>query len=167
MAATNLITDRTAEDVAEAKRLIEKFLSGKTLTESERAAYFAGLRGNYNYTDLNRVESKAAEVASLLTAAGYPTSISVKTNWRASDKLRRADIVRYLDNIAAIRRILPESVAPAAVPISRWIDYTAANDIERTLWAVEAALDGITQYLRRCGTFAAGGSYAAQIIRRA
>lgn len=167
MAATDLITDRTAEDVAEAKRLIDKYESGETLTESERAAYFAGLRGRYSYTDLNRVEAKAAEVASLLTAAGYPTSISVKTDWRRSDKLHHADIVRYLDNIATIRRILPEVMAPPAVPISRWLDYAAANDIERTLWAVESALDGITQYLRRCGTFVAGGSYAAQIIRRA
>ena len=162
-----MIYDRTQADVDAANRIISKLNAGEALTDEERTLYDAGLRGSYNYTDLNRVESKAAEVASLLTNAGYPTNISVKTDWRASDKLRRADIVRYLDNIATIRRILPEVMAPPAVPISRWLDYAAANDIERTLWAVETALDGITQYLRRCGTFAAGGSYAAQIIRRA
>ena len=162
----DLIFDRTQADVDEVTRLTEG-MKNRTLTEAERKQYFSEMKGRYIYTDLNRVESKAAEVAALLTAAGYPTSISVKTNWRASDKLRRADIVRYLDNIATIRRILPEVMAPPAVPISRWLDYAAANDIERTLWAVEAALDGISQYLRRCGTFAAGGSYAAQIIRRA
>jgi hypothetical protein len=162
----DLIFDRTQADVDEVTRLTEG-MKNRTLTEAERKQYFSEMKGRYSYTDLNRVEAKAAEVASLLTASGYPTSISVKTNWRASDKLRRADIVRYLDNIATIRRILPEVMAPPAVPISRWLDYAAANDIERTLWAVESALDGITQYLRRCGTFAAGGSYAAQIIRRA
>ena len=163
----SMIYDRTQADVDDANRIIAKINNGEALTQDEQNRVDAGLKGRYNYTDLNRVESKAAEVAALLTAAGYPTSISVKTDWRASDKLRRADIARYLDNIATIRRILPEVMAPPAVPISRWLDYAAANDIERTLWAVEAALDGITQYLRRCGTFAAGGSYAAQIIRRA
>lgn len=163
----DLIYDRTAEDVSEATRIIAKLQSGTSLTESESAAYFDGLKGRYSYTDLNRVEAKTAAVAAALTAAGYPTTLTTRTNWTAADKLRRADIERYLGNIAAIRRILPESMAPAAVPISRWLDWSAANDIERTLHEVEAALDGITQYLRVCGTFAAGGSYAAQMIRRA
>lgn len=162
----DLIYDRTQADVDEVARLTEG-MKASTLTEEERKQYFSAMKGRYSYTDLNRVEAKTAEVAALLTAAGYPTNISVKTDWRRSDKLHHADIVRYLDNIATIRRILPEVMAPPAVPISRWLDYAAANDIERTLWAVETALDGITQYLRRCGTFASGGSYAAQIIRRA
>lgn len=163
----DLIFDRTRDDLAEAERIIGKLQARQTLTAAESAAYDAGLRGRYGYTDLNRVEAKTAEVAALLTARGYPTAVATRTNWTDADKMHRADIVRYLDNIATIRRILPEVMAPPAVPISRWLDYAAANDIERTLWAVEAALDGITQYLRRCGTFAAGGSYAAQIIRRA
>ena len=163
----NMIFDRTRADIDTANQIISKINRGETLTAEERSLYDSGLKGRYNYTDLNRVEAKAAEVAALLTAAGYPTSISVKTNWRASDKMRHADIERYLGNIATLRRILPEVMAPAAVPMTRWLDYAAANDIERTLYVVEAALDGITQYLRRSGTFTAGGSYAAQMIRRA
>ena len=163
----DLIFDRTPADNAEADRIIGKLQQGQALTAEESAAYFAGLRGRYSYTDLNRVEAKAAEVAALLTASGYPTTLTVRTNWRASDKMRRADIERYLGNIATLRRILPEMMAPAAVTMTRWLDYAAANDIERTLYVVETAIDGITQYLRRSGTFTAGGSYAAQMIRRA
>lgn len=162
----DLIFDRTQADVDEVARLTEG-MKARTLTEEERKQYFSAMKGRYSYTDLNRVEAKTAEVAAMLTARGYPTAVVTRTNWTDDDKMHHADIVRYLDNIATIRRILPEVMAPPAVPISRWLDYTAANDIERTLWAVETALDGITQYLRRCGTFAAGGSYAAQIIRRA
>lgn len=162
----DLIFDRTPADVAEAWRIIGKLQRKESLTESERAAYFAGLKGRYSYTDLNRVESKAAEVAALLTAKGYPTTIAVKTDWAPGDKMRLADVARYLGNIAEIRRILPEAMAPAAVTMARWLNYAAANDIERTLWTVEAAIDSISQYLRRSGTFAAGGSYAAQMIRR-
>lgn len=162
-----MIYDRTQADVDEATRIVAKVNDGKTLTEDEQKRYDEGLKGKYNYTDFNRVEAKTAEVAALLTENGYPTEIAVKTDWKSTDKLRPADITRYLGNIAAIRRILPETMAPAAVPLTRWIDYTAANDIERTLAVVESAIDGILQNLRRCGTFAAGGSYTTQMIRRA
>lgn len=162
-----MIYDRTRADVDTANQIIAKINRGETLTAAEKALYSAGLKGRYNYTDLNRVETKTAELVSLMQGCGYHIELAVKTNWKQSDTIRRADIERYLGNIATLRRILPEVMAPPAVPISRWLDYAAANDIERTLWAVESALDGITQYLRRCGTFAAGGSYAAQIIRRA
>ena len=163
----DLIFDRTPADIAEAGRIIGKLQNGNVLTESERVTYFSGLRGRYSYTDLNRVETKAAEVAALLTEKGYPTTIAVKTDWAPGDKMRRADVTRYLGNIAAIRRVLPEAMAPPAVPLTRWLDYAAANDIERTLWVVESAIDSIAAYLRRSGTFTAGGSYAAQMIRRA
>ncbi len=163
----DLIFDRTPADITEAERIIGKLQQGKALTAEESAAYFAGLRGRYNYTDLNRVESKVAAIAALLTERGYPTSVEVKTNWTASDKMRRADIVRYLGNITTIRRILPEAMLPAAVTLTRWLDYAAANDIERALWVVETSIDSISQYLRRSGTFTAGGSYQTQIIRRA
>lgn len=163
----DLIYDRTAADSTEAKRIIGKLQRGETLTAAESAAYFAGLRGAYSYTDLNRVEAKAGEVAELLTENGYPTAITIKTNWTAADKFRREDAARYLGNIAEIRRVLPEAMAPAAVTLDRWLDLAAANDIERTLAVVESAIDGILQNLRRCGTFAAGGSYTTQMIRRA
>lgn len=161
-----LIFDRTQADADEVNRLTEGMRAG-TLSEEDTERYYSELKGRYSYTDLNRVESKAAEVAALLTAKGYPTTIAVKTDWAPGDKMRLSDVTRYLGNIAEIRRILPEAMAPAAVTMARWLDYAAANDIERTLWTVEAAIDSISQYLRRSGTFAAGGSYAAQMIRRA
>ena len=161
-----LIFDRTQADVDENLRLTAGMKDG-TLTEPEKELYFSELKGRYSYTDLNRVESAVAEIAAKLTANGFPTDVSVKTDWEPEDKMRRADVIRYLNNIDAIRRRLPESVAPAAVPISRWLDYTAANDIERTIWMAESVIGSIALHLRRCGTFTAGGSYASQTIRRA
>lgn len=161
-----LIFDRTQADADEVNRLTEGMRAG-TLSEEDTERYYSELKGRYIYTDLNRVEAKAAEVAALLTDKGYPTTIEVKTDWAPGDKMRRADVTRYLGNIAAIRRVLPEAMAPPAVPLTRWLDYAAANDIERTLWTVEAAIDSIAAYLRRSGTFTAGGSYQTQVIRRA
>lgn len=163
----SMIFDRTQADVDTANRIITKINNGEPLTTEEQSLYDAGLRGRYNYTDLNRVETKVKELEVLLTNNGYPVQVNTKTNWAGQDELRLADVTRYLGNIAEIRRILPEAMAPAAVTMARWLDYAAANDIERTLWTVEAAIDSISQYLRRSGTFAAGGSYAAQMIRRA
>ena len=36
----------------------------------------------YNYTDLNRVEAKAEELAALMTAEGYIVTVSVKRTGR-------------------------------------------------------------------------------------
>jgi len=163
----SMIFDRTQADVDTANRIITKINNGEPLTTEEQSLYDTGLRGRYNYTDLNRVETKVKELEVLLTNNGYPVQVNTKTNWTGQDELRLADVTRYLGNIAEIRRILPEAMAPAAVTQARWLDYAAANDIERTLWTVEAAIDSISQYLRRSGTFAAGGSYAVQMIRRA
>lgn len=163
----SMIFDRTQADVDTANRIITKINNGEPLTTEEQSLYDAGLRGRYNYTDLNRVETKVKELEVLLTNNGYPVQVNTKTNWTGQDELRLSDVARYLGNIAEIRRILPEAMAPAAVTQARWLDYAAANDIERTLWTVEAAIDSISQYLRRSGTFAAGGSYAVQMIRRA
>ena len=50
---TNLIYDRTLEDVAEVRRLLAKLdpETGDGLTAAEQAKWDAGLKGAYNFTD--------------------------------------------------------------------------------------------------------------------
>lgn len=75
---TNLIYDRTLEDVAEVRRLLAKLdpETGDGLTAAEQAKWDAGLKGAYNFTDLNRVESAVKLLAVALTSAGYPVSVT-------------------------------------------------------------------------------------------
>lgn len=75
---TNLIYDRTLEDVAEVRRLLAKLdpETGDGLTAAEQAKWDAGLKGAYNFTDLNRVESAVKTLAAALTSAGYPVEIT-------------------------------------------------------------------------------------------
>ena len=75
---TNLIYDRTLEDVAEVRRLLAKLdpETGDGLTAAEQAKWDAGLNGAYNCADLNRVESAVKSLAAALTAAGYPVSVT-------------------------------------------------------------------------------------------
>lgn len=75
---TNLIYDRTLEDVAEVRRLLAKLdpETGDGLTAAEQAKWDAGLKGAYNFTDLNRVESAVKLLAAALTSAGYPVAVT-------------------------------------------------------------------------------------------
>lgn len=75
---TNLIYDRTLEDVAEVRRLLAKLdpETGDGLTAAEQAKWDAGLKGAYNFTDLNRVEAAVKTLAVALTSAGYPVSVT-------------------------------------------------------------------------------------------
>ena len=72
-----LIFDRTQADVDRAAYLIGKIQRRETLTEAEQAEYFAGLRGCYNITDLNRVEAKVRELAEVLRSYGYSVDYTV------------------------------------------------------------------------------------------
>ena len=75
---TNLIYDRTLEDVAEVRRLLAKLdpETGDGLTAAEQAKWDAGLKGAYNFTDLNRVEAAVKQLAAALTSAGYPVAVT-------------------------------------------------------------------------------------------
>ena len=71
----NLITDRTAADLAAAREIIAKVQRGETLTEAEQSQFDAGLRGCYNASDLNRVEAAVKSIAAELNAAGYAVEV--------------------------------------------------------------------------------------------
>ena len=75
---TNLIYDRTLEDVSEVRRLLAKLdpETGDGLTAAEQAKWDAGLKGAYNFTDLNRVEAAVKTLAASLTSAGYPVGVT-------------------------------------------------------------------------------------------
>ena len=87
---TNLIYDRTLEDVAEVRRLLAKLdpETGDGLTAAEQAKWDAGLKGAYNFTDLNRVESAVKLLAAALTSAGYLVKVTPVLKGNAEKKLK-------------------------------------------------------------------------------
>lgn len=54
---TDLVTDRTNDDVAELKALIQKGLAN--MTAAEKTKYLAGMKGAYNVDDVLRVQAAA------------------------------------------------------------------------------------------------------------
>ena len=61
-----LITDRTSQDVARVKELTFKDMTADELTE-----WLAGMKGAYNYTDLNRVNEAVIYVTERLKTVGW------------------------------------------------------------------------------------------------
>lgn len=68
---STLVTDRTQQDVAYAKQLAEKLVTG-TATEEEKAEWNSfTLKGVYNHTDLNRVTTALEVLKVKLESYGY------------------------------------------------------------------------------------------------
>lgn len=78
-------------------------------------------------------------------------------DWQYTDTMLESDVLLYLENIAALRNVikLPPDVPPIPT-IDRWIDWMAANDIERIVYELDRMIYGIVPLFRRCGTFRAG-----------
>lgn len=132
----NLITDRTQADVDRYVELNSKGLSG--MTDAERTEWKTFLKGAYNFTDMNRVESAVEYVANRLTNEGYVVTPVIKKNWKVTDKPTLFDIKRYMKNVADIRAALTTfETTPEAPSTERKLNFQTANDIEQILLDVD------------------------------
>ena len=144
----NLITDRTQADVIRANEINKKVYDASasaaasavdadalidpmeiaefTLTDAEFEEWLSGLKGAYNYTDLNRVETAVADIANL-----WIPGLNTKTDWTMQDEITNTEMMRYLSNI---QRIRSEAGSSANIPVNmNRFDYVFANNIEQVL----------------------------------
>lgn len=160
-----LITDRTQADVDRAVYLLKK---GKDMTPEELAEFLGPLKGFYNYTDMNRVETAVGYLALLLVQAPaylrqYASDlgvawdalydvpydpddysiISTKTDWANGDIPTHLQMVRYIGNIKLIRSAI-DSGSIAYIPDTMdKLTFRIANDIEQLLVDVGSALEAL------------------------
>lgn len=131
-----LITDRTQEDVARHAELKAK--GWQSMTAEEKSEWQTSLKGGYNYTDLNRVESAVEYVAQKLTEAGYIVIPVIKKNWKVTDKPTLEDMKRYMQNVSDIRKALATfSTTPNAPTTEQKLNYQMANAMEQILIDVD------------------------------
>lgn len=125
-----LITNRTHADCERARYLLDKVHRGEELTPAENVEYFSGLRGSYTMPiDWNRVES-AVSILSKQMGLGLVT----KTDWTYQDIATASEIKRYLGNIRRLYDAMDDKEDLEEPPtIDEWIDYRAANRIEKIL----------------------------------
>lgn len=132
----NLITDRTQADVDRFAELKAKGFHN--MTDEEKAEWETHLKGAYNFTDMNRVESAVEYVANRLTEAGYVVMPVVKKNWARTDKPTLADLTRYMKNVSDIRVALATyETTPEAPTTEKRLNYQTANAIEQILTDVD------------------------------
>lgn len=156
-----LITDRTQADVDRAKSLC---LKGANMTPEELAEFLTALKGMYNYTDLNRVETAVDYVADELVQADTDIrqyavdlgvawddvfavpydpadySLTVKTDWAVTDIPTATQMARYISNLKLIQASIPDS-SNAWIPDSmNMVNWENANDIEKLLIDIDKAV---------------------------
>lgn len=156
-----LITDRTQADEDRAEYLWTKDYDD--MTAEEKAEWDSGLKGAYNASDLNRVESAVGYLAGVLRALPaelkeYAASLGVgwdgifsppydpedmepetKTDWTDSGEPSPEDMARYLGNVVKLRNAL--SYATDELPEGMDdLTWQGANAIEKALTALDGAI---------------------------
>lgn len=138
----NLITNRTAQDVARWQALRDK--GWTAMTDEEKAEWLGAMKGCYGYTDMNRVEGAVALLAQKVSALGYLYSPTVKMNWTRQDVPTRADFERYLGNVEGLRNAIPVFPStPSAPNIYSRLNYRSANELEEILLDVDLIANNI------------------------
>ena len=115
---STLVTDRTALDVTR-----------KTA------------KGQYNSSDLNRIENAMSYVGERLEALGYDVQINLKANWSDKDWPNAAQAQQYLANLAELRNKIAVYKTTPLVPASmEQMTYGKANAIEKILMDLDAVI---------------------------
>lgn len=117
-------------------------------------------KGVYSYTDLNRVETAAEEIARQITNLGFALELQTKTDWKLPGNFTtdnwptESQMRRYLQNIADIKRVF---VISTQIPDSMdKLDWRGANAIEKVLQTAFGRVTGIKQSYRYSGEIYAG-----------
>lgn len=143
------VYDRKQADVDRVKELNRKYLE-RTITDEEKAEWAGDLKGALNTSDLNRIESNTAQLASILAVA-----VQTKT-WDYNDIPRESDYLRIRNNVQAVRKAwaaLPETPSTPTPPL---VTYQQWNAIEQILHDVLYVYNATINNLYYCGELYAG-----------
>ena len=128
----HLIADRTQEDVNRVNVLARK--GWENMTPEERSAWENGLKGAYNCTDLNRVQSAVRYLRDRFAGGGYFVELSEPKTWTTSDTPTLTDMLK---------------TTPPAPDSMVGFNYVKANNIEQILLDVDMLLSNmITGFVR-------------------
>lgn len=148
----SLITNRTQADRIALDGLFAKVKAG-TITEEEWAVLASpSHRGAYNSTDLNRVNSAMEYLVSRLRGYGYAVKGYERDNtvWTISSVQHPAQMKRYVDNVAAIRKALTMlSTTPTAPTDMENLTVSEANAIEQILVDCESVINAMVPVMPR------------------
>lgn len=138
----HLITDRTQQDVDRVNALARK--GWANMTAEERSEWEIGLKGAYNYADLNRVQSAVRYLKDRFAEVGYFVNVSEAQTWTTQDTPTLAQMEDYLADVRAIRGVLTLLKTTPLVPDTMvGLNHIEANNIEQILLDVDRLLSNM------------------------
>lgn len=138
----HLITDRTQLDVDRVNVLARK--GWERMTPEEQAEWKNGLKGAYNCTDLNRVQSAVRYLQDRFAGVGYSIELSELKTWTEQDVPTLTELQNYLADLSAIRNVLTLlKTTPPAPDTIVGFTYVKANNIEQILLDVDMLLSNM------------------------
>lgn len=138
MELDNLIFDRTQSDVSRVQSLTQKMIAG-TATEAEKAEWLGGMKGAWNASDLNRIETWTVYLYDVLLQYGYVATITPKQgNWIESDIPYRSEIDRIRANVDALQTGFQSLADWREIVYNNTMDFTQANALE---WDLQRIYD--------------------------
>ena len=111
-------------------------------------------KGNYNYTDLNRIESWCQYLANKLTSYSYKVNIVTKTDCNMTDFPTSSEMERIRNNVKTLKEVyfsftqIPENL--------EYMTIEKANDIEKILYEIDKILIDMENNLIYCGVAGCG-----------
>lgn len=114
-------------------------------------------KGNYNYHDINRINSACIELIQLLADIGYHGHGTFRTNWTMYDYPTVSAMADYLSNIYGLINDFYKRTNYALPQNLNAFTYEQANDIEKALLDIKEVTDNVkANWNRYANTFQAG-----------
>lgn len=139
MELDNLIFNRTQSDVSRVQSLTQKMIAG-TATEAEKEEWLGGkMKGAWNASDLNRIESWTAYLYDILLQNGYVAEITPKqSDWTEADIPYRSEIDRIRANVDALQTGFASLPDWREIVYNNTMNYGQANALE---WDLQRIYD--------------------------
>lgn len=148
-----MIYNRTQFDVDNAIQIrSDKVQKNIALTDEDVATLEKGMM---TVNTLNRIESKQAEMVSVLNTMGYYDISIVNRVWSAEEIFKLNDFVRIVKNCNKIKEAFFVFASTPPTPKIKFY-FENVNSIEKILADIEAMANQIKEMYNICGTIECG-----------
>lgn len=121
------------------------------------------LKGCFNLSDLNRIESNIEFLAEKMEGFAYTPNIHGK-QWSREDMPNQDDMSRIIDNIRSLISAFYSPDNPPSLPTTM-LSYDDINAIEENLYLIKQLLDVMQTSFKKVGTIKSGSTTFLPIRR--